>query len=84
MDSKLQTRREFFKSAAKATLPVLGAVLLSQVAVAPALAATQCDGCSGACVSTCEGRCMGACEGTCTGSCTGSCSRTCYSLAAEG
>ena len=74
-----QSRREFFKTAAKAALPVLGAVLLSQVAVAPALATTQCDGCSGACVNSCEGTCSGSCRGTCDASCQGTCEGSCRS-----
>lgn len=74
-----QSRREFFKSAAKAALPVLGVVLMSQVTVAPALAATQCDGCSGACVYTCEGTCNGSCKGSCDSSCLGTCEGSCKS-----
>ena len=73
----LQSRREFFKSAAKAALPVIGAILLTQVTPTSALAATQCDGCSGACVDTCMGSCMGSCRGSCDSSCKGTCEGSC-------
>lgn len=72
----LQSRREFFKSAAKAAIPVVGAVVLANFPL-QSQAVTGCGG-------TCEGYCMGTCQGTCTGSCMGSCARTCYSQAAEG
>lgn len=74
---EFQSRREFFKKAAKAALPVVGAVLLSQVSAIPAFAATQCSGCSGACVSTCSGTCMGTCKGSCDASCQGTCDGSC-------
>ena len=76
-NEELQSRREFFKKAAKAALPVVGAVLLSQVSTIPALAATECSGCTGACVSTCAGACMGTCKGSCDSSCRGTCDGSC-------
>ena len=72
-----QSRREFFKSAAKAALPVVGALLLTHVVPTTALAATQCGGCSGACVYTCEGTCNGTCTGSCDSSCKGTCEGSC-------
>ena len=68
-----QSRREFFKKAAKAALPVLGAVVLASM---PgdlfAFNRTGCNGCSSAC-SSCTGSCAGGCTGSCTGSCTVNC-----------
>jgi CXXX repeat radical SAM target protein len=70
----LQSRREFFKSAAKAALPVVGVVVLSTIPL-KSLAVTGCNG-------TCEGGCMGSCSSSCTGSCSGGCKGTCeYSCA---
>lgn len=87
-NEELQSRREFFKKAAKGVLPILGAVVL---AGAPAIvkAAEEspmgcnwaCEGycsgnCYGSCTSQCSG-CRGTCSGTCSGSCSGTCARTC-------
>ena len=81
-DEELQSRREFFKNAAKGALPILGLIALSSV---PMLSSAVEEspmgcryGCAGACVSTCSGSCMGTCRGTCD-SCTGSCKGTCNS-----
>lgn len=73
-NEELQSRREFFKKAAKGALPILAAVAL---AGAPALvnAATPKDpmGCSkygcGVCTSSCSGACKGGCYTTCSGGC---------------
>lgn len=91
MDNKkneeLQSRREFFKKAAKGILPVLGAIALSNIPL-HALAKetedpeTYCDwgctnACSGSCGRACSYGCSGSCAGTCSGSCKGSCDRSC-------
>lgn len=60
-NKELQSRREFFKNAAKGVLPILGTIVLAN---APVLAhslnsdATSC--------TTCRGGCYG-CAGTCSG-----------------
>jgi CXXX repeat radical SAM target protein len=60
---EIQTRREFFKKAAKATLPVLGAVVLSSIPFAETKAdyvnfyTGECTGCSGSCQQSCSGTC---------------------------
>lgn len=76
MDNKkneeLQSRREFFKSAAKAVLPVIGAVVLANL---PNVASAEPQygwGCSSACKGSCSGKCT-SCTGGCYGSCMGSC-----------
>ena len=87
MDNKeLQTRRDFFKKAATAALPVVGAIALSQVPLVSkaheSQAAMGCDyGCSGSCSGSCSGDCRGSCsigcERACMGSCKGGCQQSC-------
>ncbi|MBR4388281.1 MAG: Cys-Xaa-Xaa-Xaa repeat radical SAM target protein [Prevotella sp.] len=91
MDSKeLQSRRDFFKSAAKKALPIVGAIAVSQMpfvshAHEKDTQSTWCSGCYGGCNSGCytgcRGACTGSCEGgcqqSCDGSCTGDCSGSC-------
>ena len=78
----LQSRRQFFKKAAKSALPVLGAIILAN---APVIAqatepATYCKyGCQHACEGckyTCSGTCKNACEG-CRYGCQGTCKNAC-------
>ncbi len=74
MDNKqneeLQSRREFFKKAAKVALPVVGAVVMASLPVQQA----QAMGCAkygcGICTNTCTGDCKGGCRYTCTGGCS--------------
>lgn len=70
-NEELQSRREFFKKAAKAALPVVGAVVLSSVPFVKAKAATGCynGGCMYECDGTCNDSCYGSCKGTCNASC---------------
>lgn len=71
---ELQSRRRFFKQAAKAAIPVLSAVILAQLPVQPVIAATDCNGsCSGYCTGSCSDSCSGGCSGSCTGSCATGC-----------
>ena len=74
-DEKLQSRREFFKKAAKGALPILGAVVLAGM---PQLSkAAEAMGCTiDACTATCTGACKGTCRG-CAHSCSGSCMSGC-------
>lgn len=70
-NEELQSRREFFKKAAKAALPVVGAVVMTSLPTNLfATNSTGCNGCSGGCTS-CTGTCMGSCSSTCSGSCKG-------------
>lgn len=86
MDNKkkseeLQTRREFFKKAAKTALPILGAVVLSQLPLNVSASESEvngCDyGCSGSCWSSCQSSCRRYCDSGCTGSCSGGCKAVC-------
>jgi CXXX repeat radical SAM target protein len=70
---EIQSRREFFKSAAKKALPVLGAVVLAAI---PFTEAKAQWGCSGNCMYGCEG-CNDSCYGSCKGTCGSSCNRAC-------
>lgn len=73
-NEELQSRREFFKKAAKAALPVVGAVVLASMpSDIFATNTTECNGCSGTCTGSCVGSCTGSCIGGCSGSCSGSC-----------
>lgn len=86
-NEELQSRREFFKKAAKGALPILGAVLLAQVPEV-VKAAESSMGCSkygcGTCTGTCSGNCSGSCKTTCSGSCDGSCKYGCQSTCKGG
>ena len=78
-NEELQSRREFFKKAAKAALPVVGAVIFSAIpndSFASSIKSSECQGCTSICTG-CTG-CSAACGGctSCTG-CTG-CSLNCY------
>ena len=78
-NEELQSRREFFKKAAKAALPVVGAVVLSSMPIQNVVGASEPGLCKG-CTSICTGACGGCtnCTGctSCSG-CTG-CSLNCY------
>jgi CXXX repeat radical SAM target protein len=83
---EIQSRREFFKKAAKAALPVVGAAILSSVPFIKAEAATGCEhcttscyvGCEGGCKSGCYQGCYQGCRNTCDGTCSGGCARSQY------
>lgn len=76
MNNELKNRREFFKEAAKKTLPILGITVMA-VAVPTMLQSCKkeisCNGCSGSCSNSCAGSCVNNCAKVCSGSCTGSC-----------
>ncbi len=77
-NEELQSRRQFFKGAAKAALPILAAVALAG-APTIAKAADVNMGCE-TCLGTCSGSCKTSCSGTCSCGCSGcrnTCSGTC-------
>jgi len=78
-NEELYSRRDFFKNAAKATLPIIGAVMLSaNPAIAKTIEATGCDyTCKTSCQNDCYGSCKYGCKTTCKGTCSGSCKNTC-------
>lgn len=70
-NEELQSRREFFKKAAKAALPVVAAVALAS---APGTAnAVEAMGCTGSCYGTCKYACGGHCSNNCSGGCKDRC-----------
>lgn len=74
---KIQSRREFFKKAAKTSLPILAAALLASTPIITKATETPM-GCEHSCYGLCQnscGRndCEGHCKGTCRGSCEGQC-----------
>lgn len=87
-DDELQSRREFFRNAAKAALPILGAIVLTQTPLLTKAAeipmtcentcSARCAGnCHGQCLNTCRGRCVDSCSGTCQNGCKSTCSGSC-------
>ncbi|MDE5869267.1 MAG: Cys-Xaa-Xaa-Xaa repeat radical SAM target protein [Muribaculaceae bacterium] len=86
---ELQSRRQFFKKAAKSALPILGAIALSNIPLlgkASDLPSTGCnDGCTAACSRVCAGcqtschaaNCYYTCHNGCDTTCKGTCYRTC-------
>lgn len=74
--NEVQSRRDFFKKAAKGVLPILGAAMLMNVPQVLRATECQCD-CSGTCIGSCKGTCDGACAFTCKGSCKGTCDGGC-------
>lgn len=85
-NEELQTRREFFKNAAKGALPILGLVAFSNIPLfikAKEAAPMGCnylcmDSCSTSCSGNCKFTCQDSCSGTCKNSCSGACTNSCY------
>lgn len=84
-NEELQSRRDFFKKAAKTALPILGAIVLANT---PNIIKAEednpmgCDfgcsyGCQGGCGRACSYGCTNSCSGSCSGACKGGCSRSC-------
>ncbi|MBQ0121237.1 MAG: Cys-Xaa-Xaa-Xaa repeat radical SAM target protein [Bacteroidales bacterium] len=77
-NEELQSRREFFKKAAKATLPMIAAVALASAPAIVNAAETapmgcSSDSCSYSCSSSCHKSCLTGCQGSCKTTCTGGC-----------
>ncbi len=84
-NEELQSRREFFKEAAKKVLPVIGAIALASspiIAQAAEKTPMGCNSyctqhCSAGCATSCSGRCQSDCQGSCKGGCGGGCGSLC-------
>lgn len=86
---ELLHRREFFKKAAKGTLPIVAAIVVPSIFTSCGGGddddITGCMDCSGTCASDCSSSCVGQsssstcsnCANNCTGGCDTSCSNTC-------
>ena len=86
-NEEIQSRRDFFKKAAKSALPILGAVLLANAPTIVKAAESESEpmgcnyscsgGCKGGCGRVCSYGCSNSCSGTCTGGCKGTCAYSC-------
>ena len=83
-NEELQSRREFFKKAAKGTLPILALTILGPSVLSSCSKDDDDDeggdcrnGCSGSCKDSCSGGCGGGCSGGCDGSCQARCQENC-------
>lgn len=67
-NEELQSRREFFKKAAKGALPILaGALLMSNPVVSQAAESSMsCAGCNNRCMNSCFNTCHSSCRAYCT------------------
>lgn len=89
--NELQSRREFFKSAAKKSLPLLGVIVGLNLLTScedddgyyyddngDGESSSGCSGCSGGCRGDCRTTCYGSsCGSTCRTVCTKGCSDVC-------
>ena len=76
-NEELQSRREFFKKAAKGALPILGAIVLAGAPLLSKATEEQPMGCNGSCSYGCGTMCSTSCSGGCKGGCGGACSYSC-------
>ena len=74
-NEELQSRREFFKSAAKGALPILAFTVLGP----SFLSSCKKDDESSGCGRTCSGGCNDGCTNNCDGLCGGDCWAVCES-----
>lgn len=78
-NEELQSRREFFKKAAKGALPILGAIAFGPMVL------SSCDTddpepSGGGSSSGCNGSCKGKCDATCRLKCSGGCKTGCLGV----
>ena len=74
-NNELQSRREFFKKAAKGALPILGAVLLASspiISKASEECLTYCNHCNSNCTNGCRTGCHRGCGNDCFIACKSS------------
>lgn len=72
---ELQSRREFFKKAAKVALPIVGVAIMASLPFATVDASNT--NCGGMCSNNCSGSCSNSCVQYCTQGCRTSCQSTC-------
>lgn len=78
MKNELKNRREFFKEAAKKTLPILGMAVLATVAPTALQSCKKTNNCPDVCTNACQITCQTTCVGECKTSCTKTCLSDCY------
>ena len=76
-NEELQSRREFFKKAAKGALPILGAIVLAGTPTIAKAVSEAPMGCQYSCTAWCADNCSGKCQGSCTTACSRGCSNYC-------
>ena len=74
---ELQSRREFFKEAAKAALPVLGVVVFGTSLLTSCSERNTPFGCGKSCSGSCSSSCSGSCENGCADNCADGCHTDC-------
>ena len=74
---ELQSRREFFKQAAKKALPIIGAIALANVPLLSHAAEKVHTDCNYGCSLSCSGGCKGTCRDTCSNACRNECLTGC-------
>lgn len=74
---ELQSRRQFFKNAAKGSLPFLSAIMLINVPAALNAAEESPMNCTRSCSNTCSAQCRTACKIGCDHTCSQTCTKTC-------
>lgn len=64
---EIQSRREFFKNAAKTALPIFGAIVAGSIlsSCEPLEGTVSCGDCTGTCTTGCYGTCYRGCRWTC-------------------
>lgn len=70
---ELQSRRQFFKQATKAAIPVLAIIATAAIPTNMVASPRICDVCTGVCTGCqygCQDTCRG-CDSTCSGTCAG-------------
>ena len=81
-NEELQSRREFFKSAAKGALPILAFSVLGPSILTSCekeKKTTDSGGCGkSSCRGECDSSCSGSCDEDCTDVCAYGCSGTCH------
>lgn len=81
MKNELENRREFFKEAARISLPILGMAMIA--AVTPNVL-QSCKKPSTNCMNGCAGSCSNSCSGSCSTECTDGCKTTCKTTCKTG
>lgn len=77
-NEELQSRREFFKKAAKSALPIFGAIVLAGTPGIVKAAEKEPMDCVISCSNGCSNYCTGQCQYGCSGGCKNGCQTTCY------
>lgn len=73
-NEELQSRRMFFKKAAKGALPIFALTVLGSSLLTSCQKDDDKDGCKNSCIGSCQENCSGSCKTTCSGSCKSTCS----------